>query len=458
MFSITPIFLKTISTRFIICLLFFFVFNPAFAQQKSTLIEDDYETLKHKIRLYFNSSDNRAMMYAEQMAKSSNYEHLAFANGAMAVFFQTKGNTKESQKRYKKALYYLEKMPESHDKIQMKSYVYNYGGIAEWTRGNYSKALENYQTGLKFSNLIHDVKQIVKIEANIALLNEAVGNYQLTINHLKHLNDFVAKNEEVFTKDELLNYKSNNNYGLGRAYESYFIKNVSKKYLLDSAEYYYKKTINYSQNPSITRISAELSLGNVYNWKLDHKSAEKIYYDVLFLAQQNDLKDVSCVVYYNLGDIYHTIKKYDKALVYFKKCESLAAITKNNTIDYLKSNFYQAKIYTILKQSDLAYKHSKIYLDNYEKYEAKISKEALEVNYKQGNNDLTADMLSIEKKYKKDLFLNRVLTVFCVLLFLGISFLLIRNVRAKNKALKNMDVLIAKSKTEKVELSNKIEG
>jgi len=97
----------------------------------------------------------------------------------------------------------------------------------------------------------------------------------------------------------------------------------------------------------------------------------------------------------------------------------------------LKSNYYQAKIYTILKQPNLAYKHSKIYLDNYEQYESKISKEALEVNYKQGQNNLTAEMLSIEKKYKDDLFLTRALNVFYLILFVGIVSLLIKNRNVK---------------------------
>ena len=446
MFSIPSIFSKTISTRLIICLLFFFVFNPVFPQQKNTLIEDDYETLKGKIRLYFNSSVDRSLMYAQQMAKSTNYKHLAFANGAMTVLYQAKGNIKESQKKYKAALYYLEKMPELRDKIQMKSYVYNYGAIAQYIRGDYSEAFENYQKSLKYSTQIGDVKQIIKIKANIALVHEAVGNYQLSIKNLKYLNDFVDQNEGFFTKEEMLNYKSNNSSGLGTAYEGYFMKNLSKKYLLDSAEYYYKKTIKYSQNFIENKVSAQLSLGNVYGWKNDFKNAEKMYCEVVFLAKQNNLLGIMGTANYNLADIYYTTKNYDKALVFYKKSDSISMIS-GNTLDYLKSNYYQAKIYALLKQPYLAYQHSKIYLDNYEKYEAKINKEALDVNYKQGTNDLTAEMRSIEKKYKRDLFLNRVLTVFCGLLFLGISFLLIRNIWAKNKAKKNTVFLIAKSKT-----------
>jgi AraC-like DNA-binding protein len=431
--------------RLIISFLLFFVLNIGFSQKKQ-ISEQEYLMLQSKIRLHFNANVDSALVYAYQMEKSNNNKHLAFANGVMTVLTQWKGNTTESKKRSKSAFYYLGKMPDSRDKTQMKSYLYNYNGLAESARGNFSKALDSYQEGLKFSVELQDIKQIAKLKGNIAFINASVGNYQLAIKNLKYLNNFVDENENVFSKEELLNYKSNNNFGLGSAYESYFMKNLSKKYLLDSAEFYYNKAINYSQNSTTNKVSAKLSLGNVYNWKNDFKNAEKTYYDVIFLAQQNNIIDAVCIANYNLGDIYYSTKKYDKALVFFKKCDSIAAITKTNDIDYLKSNYYQAKIYNILKRPDLAYEHSKIYLDNYEPLAAKLTEQALEVNYKQGVGDLTNEMISIEKKYKNEVFLNRALKVFYVLLFIAIVFLLIKNIRDKNKANKKMNALIEEFK------------
>ena len=95
MLRIILTFSKTNLRRLTICLLSFFVFSAAFSQQKNTVIEDDYEILKDKIRLYFNASTDRSIMYAEQMAKSSNYEHLAFANGAMTSLLQMNGEITE---------------------------------------------------------------------------------------------------------------------------------------------------------------------------------------------------------------------------------------------------------------------------------------------------------------------------------------------------------------------------
>ena len=443
--------------RLIISFLLLFVLVNSFAQSKNELTEREYLLLQDKIRLNLNANVDSAFVYANQMAKSNNSKHLAFAKGAMSYLYQMKGNRSESKKKYEESFLYLEKMPDSRDKTQLKSYLYNYKGLTEWYKGNFSEALETYQKGLKLSTAINDIKQIVKFKANIALVNEAVGNYQLAIRNLKYIDAFVGQNEDVYTKDQLLNYKSNINMNLGSAYESYFMKNPNQKHLLDSAEYFYKKAINYSQTFADNKISAKLSLGNVYNWKRDYKNAEKTYYDVVFLSQQNNQKDILCIANYNLGEIYYITKKYEKALVFLKKCDSIAAITQINKIDFVKSNYCQAKIYNILKKPELAYKHSKIYLDNYEKFEEKLSEEALEVNYKQGVGDLTAEMVIIEKKYKNDIFLDRCLKVLYMLVFVGIVFLLIKNIRDKNNAHKKMNALIEEFKAN-IEKRNQTES
>ncbi|KQO34395.1 histidine kinase [Flavobacterium sp. Leaf82] len=432
--------------RLIISFLLFFVLNSAFAQQKSALTEQEYLVLQDKIRLNINVNVDSAVVYANKMAKSNNYKHLAFSNGALSYLFQLKGNTVKSKQKYQLAFDYLDKMPDTDDKIQLKSYLYNYAGLSEWKRGNFSGALDNYQQGIKLSTQIRDVIQIVKFKNNIASINDAVGNYRLAIKDLRQLNDFVDKNEGVYTREQYLNNKSNINLSLAGSYENFYMKNSKERLLLDSAEYFYKKTISYSQNFTDNKIVAKLSLGNIYSVLKEYENAEKTYYDIVFLAHQNNMQQLLCSANYNLGDIYYTTKKYDKALVFFKKSDSIGAITKSNELDYLKSNYFQAKIYNILKEPDLAYKHSKIYLDNYEKSEAKLNDQILEVNYKLGVGGLTDEMVTIREKYKYDVFLTKALRVFYVVLFVGIVFLLIKNIRDKNKAHKKMNALIEEFK------------
>lgn len=432
--------------RLIISFILFFVLNITFSQQKTVFTQQEYLVLQDKIRLTANANVDSAIVYANQLAKSNENKHLAFANGALSYLVQLKGNVKKSKEKYQLALQYLDKMPDGQEKIQLRSYLYNYAGLSEWKRENFSEAIENYQQGIKLSVKIDDIIQIVKFKSNIASINVAVGNYLLAIKDLRSLNDFVDKNQSVYSKQQYLNNKSNINLSLAGSYESFYMKDAKRKVLLDSAEYFYKKTISYSQNFPDNKIVAKLSLGNIYNELKEYKNAEKTYYDIVYLATQNNMQDILCTTNYNLGDLYYNSKKYDKALVFFKKADSIADITKTNQVDHLKSNYYQAKIYNILKEPELAYKHSKIYLDNYEKSESLLNDQVLEVNYKLGVGDLTTEMITIQKKYKYDVFINKALKVFYVVLFITIVFLLIKNIIDKNKAHKKMNALIEEFK------------
>ena len=432
--------------RLIISFLLFLVLNTSFAQQKKELTEQEYLLLQDKIRRNANVNLDSAFIYANKMAQSSNNKHLAFANGSLSYLLQLKNNTLKSKEKYLLAFKYLDKLPDSSDKMRLKSYLYNYGGLIEYKRGNFSEALENYQQGMKLSVQLDDIIQIVKFRGNIAYVNEAVGNYQLAIKNLRQLDKVVDQNENLYTKEQYNSIKSNNNVTLGGSYESSYMKNQNKKYLLDSAEYFYKKTLSYSQNITINRMGAKISLGNIYSFKKDFKNAEKTYYDILFIARQNNIIRGITIANYNLGNLYYETKKYDKALVFLNRVDSISQANNIKDENFLKANYYLAKIYNIKKEPELAYKYSKIYLDNYEQSEAKLNNEALEVNYKLGTVDLSDEMVGIQEKFENEVLLNKALRVFYVLLVIGIVFLLIKNIRDKNKAHKKMNALIEEFK------------
>ncbi|SCX88113.1 Tetratricopeptide repeat-containing protein [Flavobacterium anhuiense] len=436
---------------------FFFlllIYSSGVAQTTGELTEQKYLELQDKIRFSINGNYDEGLSYVNQMIKSKNEIHQAFAYAAGSYLYQLKGNASQSDKMYSEAIKHLAKIPESNDKIKLHAYLCNYRGLTFWKRSNYGKALSSYQEGVKLSSKINDVVQIVKFKANIALLNEGVGNYQLSIKILKQNDAFLDQNESLYEKDQFQNSKSNTYTNLGNSYEGYYYKNREKAYLLDSAEYYYKKSIAYSDRFIDNKTISKLSLGNIYLIKKDYVNAEKIYYDISFYAKQTDNEDLYQIANYNLGDLYYSMKKYDRALIFLKKVDSISQ--KNKTMDnsYFKSNYIQAKIYSIKNEPELAYKHSKLYLDSYEKYEGNLREETLEVNYKQGTANLSDEMLSVQEKYKYEVFWNKALKIFYVILVIGIVFFLIKNIRDKNKAQKKMNALIEefKANLEKKEL------
>ncbi|WP_433834762.1 helix-turn-helix domain-containing protein [Flavobacterium anhuiense] len=424
------------------------------AQTKGTLTEQKYLELQDKIRFSVNGNYDEGLIYVNQMLNSDNETHKAFAYGAGSYLYQLKGNPNQSDKMYAEAIKHLAKIPESINKTKLNAYLCNYRGLTYWKRSNYSKALGNYQEGVKLSSKINDVVQIVKFKANIALLNEGVGNYQLSIKILRQNDAFLDKNESLYEKDQFQNSKSNTYTNLGNSYEGYYYKNREKAYLLDSAEYYYKKGIAYSDRFIDNKTISKLSLGNIYLFKKEYTNAEKIYYDIAFYAKQTDNEDLYQIASYNLGDLYYSTKKYDKALIFLKKVDSISQKNKVMDNSYFKSNYIQAKIYSIKNEPELAYKHSKIYLDSYEKYEGNLREETLEVNYKLGTADLSDEMLSVQEKYKYEVFWHKALKIFYVILVIGIVFFLIKNIRDKNSAQKKMNALIEefKANLEKKEL------
>ncbi|KAF2339536.1 helix-turn-helix domain-containing protein [Flavobacterium tistrianum] len=428
---------------------FFFlllVFSGGTAQNKEEFTEQKYLELQDKIRFSMNGNFDQGLEYADELKKSNNNEHIAFAYGAGSYLYQLKNNRAKCDEWFAKALVHYNKLPESVQKINLRAYLYNYRGLIEWKRRNFSNALSNYQEGIKLSIKTNDVIQTVKFKSNIALVNEAVGNYELAVKNLRQNSDFLDKNESLYEKDQFQNSKSNIYTNLGNVYEGYYMKNRSKSVLLDSAEYYYKRAITYSQNYIDNKMTATLSLGNIYLLKKDFKNAEKAYFDISMYAKQNNDESYYKTANYNLGDLYYAQKKYDKALIFLKKVDSLYLKEKKIDMSYFQSNYIQAKIYNILNEPELAFKHSKIYLDSYEKYEGQLREEALEVNYKLGTANLSDEMLNIQEKYKYEVLWNKALKVFYVILVVGIVFFLIKNIRDKNKAQKKMNALIEEFK------------
>ncbi|AOC94465.1 DNA-binding transcriptional regulator AraC [Flavobacterium anhuiense] len=428
---------------------FFFlllIYSSGVAQTTGELTEQKYLELQDKIRFSMNGNFDQGLEYAAELKKSNNDEHKAFAYGAGSYLYQLKGNKVKCDEWFAKAIAHYNKLPESVQKINLRAYLYNYRGLTEWKRRNFSNALSNYQEGIKLSIKTNDVIQTVKFKSNIALVNEAVGNYELAVKNLRQNSDFLDKNESLYEKDQFQNSKSNIYTNLGNVYEGYYMKNRSKLVLLDSAEYYYKRAITYSQNYIDNKMTATLSLGNIYLLKKDFKNAERAYFDISMYAKQNNDESYYKTANYNLGDLYYSQKKYDKALVFLKKVDSL--YLKENKIDmsYFQSNYIQAKIYNIQNEPELAFKHSKIYLDSYEKYQGQLREEALEVNYKLGTANLSDEMLSIQQKYKYEVLWNKALKVIYVVLVVGIVFFLIKNIRDKNKAQKKMNALIEEFK------------
>lgn len=449
-------FVKNFGMKLLLYFSIFLITNTLISQNNHTISNNDYQKWHDKARTFINSKVDSSFFYANKIGESKSYLHQSFAAGLKSYLYQIQGDSIKSKAFYKQSFDLLKKCPPGNEKNKMNAYLLNYGGLAEWKRGNFSKALEYYQQGKMLSEKANDLKQVVKFNNNISLINNEVGNYSLAIKAAKESDRFTNKIEYLYSEEQFVNNKSNINFNLGNFYKKKYSENRTNKFLLDSAEYYLKKAILFSKNLESNRISAEMNLANIYLLKKDFNSAKKIHHKMLIYTNKDGyVKDYS-LTNRNLGELYYVLNEYDKAIIYFQKVDSI--YEANNDIgvsDFINSNYYQAKIWAFKKDYDRAISHSKRYLENFEKNESKLNEEIIGVNYTLSSNDLKKEMYEMEKELGKKSLLKKTAYAFLLVLFLLLVFGLVKKHRDKKEIDRKLNELIVQYK-EDIEKRNSI--
>ena len=168
-----------------------------------------------------------------------------------------------------------------------------------------------------FSQNIEAIKDLLskldetKGKEKVELLIEISSNYGYQSFNLS---------EKYARQAEQLSLELNYDTALIRIYR---ILGASKQYqdLLDSAIYYFTKSIDFSKKINDEKEIARSSsnLGVVYASDGEYEKAKEIFLSSLEILEK--LKDtVSCQqLYNNLGTIYHLQKDYDKSIEYYNK-------------------------------------------------------------------------------------------------------------------------------------------
>jgi AraC-like DNA-binding protein len=431
----------------------FLISAIGFSQKGRTLTDKQYLELQDMTRFYINSNVDSAFVFADRIEKSDNPIHKVFALGAKSYLYQIDRDSVRSKSYYAAAYKLLEKIPSGTEKNKNEAYLLNFGGLSEWKRFDFSGALDCFLKGKKLSKKGDDLIQVVKFNNNIALINSEVGNFKLAIKASKEMEAYSDKIEYLYTAEQFVRNKSNTYLNLGTFYEKYYEVDNSKRYLLDSAEYYYKKALSYSKDLTVNKMNAKTNLGNVYYRKNNLQKAKNTYHEVLFLTKQdpNLIKEYYTALY-DLGSLCFERKEYQESLVYFQKVDSIYKIKKIENLQFVNSNYYQAKIYNIYGDAEKASAFSKTYIESYEENELKLINEATEVNLKLNHEDVKKEMLDIQEKYKNDILLKYILIGF---LLLSVAFLFyIKSKRDKKKINERVNTIIESYKMQQQE--NKI--
>ncbi|SEQ17083.1 helix-turn-helix domain-containing protein [Flavobacterium urocaniciphilum] len=408
------------------------IFSTTNAQNK--ISEETFHSLQDKIRVLSAQNIDSAFILTKKLYQSDNYIHRAFSKGAQGYLYQLNYDSINSKKCFKESLLLINQAPKSIERTKNMAYLYNYGGLSDWKRKNYKEALIKYQTGEKYSAEVNDIIQLVKFNINTALINGEIGNYRTAIKKGLNSERLIEKNKSLYTIEQFNLNKSTVYLNVGSFYESMFEnENKKNKMYLDSAFYYYKKTIMFSYENTKNKIAAELNLANIYLYKNQIKETEKAYQSVLTDAKENNLNQEQNIAIYNLGHFYFTQKKYSKALVYFQKTDSIYQANQSNITDFIYSNYYQSKIYESFNDQENSLNHANIYLEYFEKNEEDMIHQIQDINQVQNSKTLKKEMELMREKYSTAVFFKKYSIYFSIGIIALLIYFYIKS-RKKNKS------------------------
>lgn len=437
---------------------FLIIASSVFSQETKFLTDKQFKILEEKSRSNINNNIDSSFFYVnkiETSSKSKN-EYLAFAKGIKAYLFQIKGDTISSNKNLKKALELINISRPSKEKIRIESLIYNYGGLINWKRNKLNNAIIFFNKGKKLSFSINDRVQEIKFNNNISLVYNEIGKYDLAISIAKNSDEMTNLIKKEYTLQQYYRSKSNIYLNLGNFYENYYDLKRDNLILLDSAEYYYKKTLIYSDESILNKIAANINLANISYFRKKYDLAEKRYLSTLNIVKGNNLENNYLNLIYNLGDLYFEKKDYNKALLYFKKVDSIYILNKSvNNQEYIQSNYFQSIIFDSLNNPKKAIYHSEIYFKEYAKFKENLNNEASKINYSRENKENLANIKEIKSKNESELLKSLIFKVSIGVFVLSLVLYILKISREKRKIKTKINKLIAESNQRKIN-ENKI--
>lgn len=382
------------------------------------------------------------LYYSNVLEKSSDNLHKSFAKASKGYYYQLNGDTLNSNTNFKEAELFLDKSNPSLEKSKGETYLLNLEGLTDWKRMKYLKAIGKFDKGKNISKTINDQKQIILYNTNIASVYSSVGNYKSAINIRKEVDSVTYKISNLYSKEQFFIMKSTNCLNIGIDYLKLYLKE-SNKNELDSSDNYFKKALDYSKDITATKSKVLIGLGCVFSLKNNKAEAEKYFSTAVIICKENELNMELCNAFENLGELYFDQKEYDKSIVYFNKVDSLNKKYNLNQIEFIASNYYKAKIYSLLGQSNKALYFSEVFLNEYAKNENDIVKQSIEINSKIENKELNRQVLEIRNNSKKKRFYDNLMKFFIGLFLIGVVVFLFKTLKEKKEANKKFDALMS---------------
>lgn len=379
-------------------LLLFSCSNKLFCQATYYFSTPTYLNYQDKMRYYINANPDSVIIHCANMKKTGVPEYIVYAEAAEAYFYALSGNTSLEKKQLALAHQKLKAISNPVRKMEMEATVLNFEGSIYKHYKNYKAAAKKYIQGQQLARELGDKTLEIRFIHNLADIKAELGKLLDAIRETKLGLSLLESNKTVLTEENYKTYKFNTLISLGKFYNDRYHQS-NRNIWLDSAQNYYQSAFRLCAKNSYNGALVKLNMGGIYLTKKDYQKSIRFFEEGLLFFSANGLVVEQKKAVYNLAIAYYETGAYPKALNYFRQFDAFYRADSADLLDYSKSNYFQSKIYRETGQRELAYKHSDIYLDSYEKLLRQQSDAKIDVNDQITQQHYQQEMETIRNSY-----------------------------------------------------------
>lgn len=401
--------------------------------QVTELSESEYLKLEEEARKEMNGDMDKSFSIAEGIGESSNPIHQSSSAGIKSYLYQLEGEEELSDEQYELALQILQKLPDSKEKMRTHMVILNYWGLIQWKREDLTKAYKAFEEGRKLAIRLDDKKQLIKFLNNISRIQINAKNYKSALATLRTSDSLFTENADDYTQEQYARAKSQTAYNLALSYEKYGGERGDLA-LVDSAIAYYKIAITYSDEQTITYISSQINTTILMAYKGEDESAEKHYFDLLKVCEENELFDYMETIQFNLGLLYLKQERYSEAQSLFEKIVELYEEDESYSLGCIYSIYYMAVIQEEFGDYDKAQEYLDLFLIEVKEISNDRKEEIREFNFTIGRQGLEQDVEALQDRITSHKRLIYVYIGLGALLVVVLLIMLRKNILDKRKA------------------------
>lgn len=426
--------------QFLISVLIILNYFVCFSQTNQ-YSKNELESIKSKFYLNRKIGVDSSLYYMHKLSQSTDISYKTFAYTAIE-YLKTREKHPIDINFYKNIIQSsIPRIPETNQNHSMLFDIYILLGNTNKRRNLIKPALNYYLKAEKYALQSNDIKRIIKIKGNIALIYQDMDELEKALLKGIETLSLLEEKKQVLGKSYLTQkYKTELN--LGAIYTTLYKKDTLNTKYIDSALTRYNRLLKNKNFNKEDYYTARIyySLGTAYSLKNEYDKAN-IYLDKsLTLFKKVKSQSYLYKANYNSGYNYFMSKDYNKAKKHFFRALSFK---KDTLIDYNYINIqnYLSKIYSKQGKIDSVNYFLNNFLKAYSKMSSKEKQQFKEAYKIDKEADFQKKIHTLNKK--TSLYIIYISILIFVLIIAGV--LIFKSKGEKNRAKNKLNELLTKN-------------